>query len=275
MKETLEREIKLAPDDGFVLPELGGRRLPTRVFISTYHDTPDLRLARNGVTFRHRVEDGSGLWQLKLPRDAARLELEVGGPPARPPAELTALLPAYLRGAQLVPVARLRTRREVVHAAGAEIVDDSVAVLEGQRVSRRFREVEVELLDGDERTLRRLEKELRKAGARATERAAAEALPRARPRRDGRDAREHEEHAAGRGARDRAGSRVPRPSRARPGHPPRRRPGGAAPAPRRNAPAAGVPSRCEERSSTRSGRSRCVTRSAGWAGISARPAIST
>ena len=168
MKETLEREIKLAPDDGFVLPELGGRRLPTRVFISTYHDTPDLRLARNGVTFRHRVEDGSGLWQLKLPRDASRLELEVGGPPARPPAELTELLPAYLRGARLVPVARLRTRREVVHAEGAEIVDDSVVVLEGQRVSRRFREVEVELLDGDARTLRRLEKELRKAGARAT-----------------------------------------------------------------------------------------------------------
>ena len=168
MKETLEREIKLTPDEGFVLPELGGRRLPTRVFISTYHDTPDLRLARNGVTFRHRVEDGTGLWQLKLPRDAARLELEVGGPPARPPAELVALLPAYLRGATLVPVARLRTRREGIQARGAEIVDDSVAVLEGQRVSRRFREVEVELLDGDERTLRQLEKELRRAGAHAT-----------------------------------------------------------------------------------------------------------
>jgi CHAD domain-containing protein len=169
MKETLEREIKLAPEDGFVLPELGGRRLPTRVFISTYHDTQDLRLARHGVTFRHRVEDGAGLWQLKLPRDAARLELEVGGPPARPPVELMALIPAYLRGAQLVPVARLRTRREVVHVQGAEIVDDSVAVLEGQRVSRRFREVEVELLEGDERTLRRLEKQLRKAGAHATD----------------------------------------------------------------------------------------------------------
>ena len=167
MKETLEREIKLSPEEGFVLPELGGRRLPTRVFISTYHDTPDLRLARNGVTFRHRVEDGSGLWQLKLPRDAARLELELPGPPARPPAEMLALLPAYLRGAELVPVARLRTRREGVRAHGAEIVDDSVAVLEGQHVSRRFREVEVELLDGDERTLRRLEKDLRRAGARA------------------------------------------------------------------------------------------------------------
>jgi CHAD domain-containing protein len=168
VKETLEREIKLTPDEGFVLPELGGRRLPTRVFISTYHDTPDLRLARNGVTFRHRVEDGAGLWQLKLPRDAARLELELPGPPARPPAAMLGLLPAYLRGAELVPVARLRTRREGIQARGAEIVDDSVAVLEGQHVARRFREVEVELLDGDERTLRQLEKELRRAGAHAT-----------------------------------------------------------------------------------------------------------
>jgi hypothetical protein len=98
MKETLEREIKLSPREGFVLPELGGRRLPTRVFISTYHDTRDLRLARNGVTFRHRVEDGAGVWQLKLPRGAARLELEAPGAPARPPAELIALLSAYLRG---------------------------------------------------------------------------------------------------------------------------------------------------------------------------------
>jgi CHAD domain-containing protein len=168
MKETLEREIKLTPEEGFVLPELGGRRLPTRVFISTYHDTIDLRLARNGVTFRHRLEDGAGLWQLKLPRDAARLELELPGPPARPPAELVGLLPAYLRGAELVPVARLRTRREGIRARGAEIVDDSVAVLEGQHVTRRFREIEVELLDGDERTLRQLEKELRRAGAHAT-----------------------------------------------------------------------------------------------------------
>jgi CHAD domain-containing protein len=81
---------------------------------------------------------------------------------------MLALLPAYLRGRELVPIARLRTRREVMRAQGAEIVDDNVAVLEGQRVTRRFREVEVELLEGDERTLRQLEKELRKAGAAST-----------------------------------------------------------------------------------------------------------
>ena len=152
-----------------MLPELGGERLPTRVFVSTYHDTRDLRLARHGVTFRHRVEDGTGLWQLKLPRGAARIELELPGPPAHPPAEMLALVPAYLRGAELVPVARLRTRREGVRAQGAEIVDDNVSVIEGQRVARRFRELEVELLEGDERTLRRLEKELRRAGAEAAD----------------------------------------------------------------------------------------------------------
>ncbi len=168
MRQTLEREIKLSPGEGFVLPELGGRRLPTRVFISTYHDTPDLRLARNGVTFRHRVEDGAGVWQLKLPKDGVRLELELPGPPARPPSSFVELLPVFLRGAELVPVARLRTRREGIRARGTEIVDDSVAVLEGQHVSRRFREIEVELLDGDERALRRIEKELRRAGARPT-----------------------------------------------------------------------------------------------------------
>ena len=168
MRETLEREIKLAPGEGFVLPDLGGERLQTRVFISTYHDTHDLRLARHGVTLRHRVEDGAGLWQLKLPRGTARLELELPGQPARPPAEFVRLLPAYLRDSELVPVARLRTRREGIRARGAEIVDDDVTVLQGQRVTRRFREIEVELLEGDERTLRQLEKELRKAGATST-----------------------------------------------------------------------------------------------------------
>lgn len=165
MRKTLEREIKLATGEGFVLPELGGQPLPARTFVSTYHDTPDLVLARHGVTFRHRVEDGSGLWQLKLPQGAARIELEIPGPPARPPAQMLALLVALVRGREVVPVARLRTRREGVRAQGAEITQDSVAVLEGQRVTRRFHELEVELLEGDERALRRLERQLREAGA--------------------------------------------------------------------------------------------------------------
>ena len=165
MKETIEREVKLTAGEGFVLPELGGQAMPTRVFVSTYHDTADLRLARHGVTFRHRLEDGAGLWQLKLPHADSRLELERPGTAGVVPPELLELLPALLRDEKLVPVARLRTRREVVRAAGAEVVDDSVAVLDRQHVTRRFRELEVELLDGDEQTLRRLEAALRRAGA--------------------------------------------------------------------------------------------------------------
>jgi len=164
VKATVEREVKLAPRDGFVLPELG-EPLPLRQFTSTYHDTPDLVLARHGVTLRHRVERGTGVWQLKLPQGVARNELEQPGPPARPPLELTSLLVAFLRGRELEPVVRLRTRREGRRARGADVVYDVVSVLDGQRVTGRFRELEIELVNGGEKQLRRLEKELRSAGA--------------------------------------------------------------------------------------------------------------
>lgn len=165
MKRTLEREVKLQAESDFELPELGGERLDPRSFVSTYYDTQQHRLATHGVTLRHRVENGKGLWQLKLPRGAARLELEVEGGPVRVPEDLSALLVAYLRGEEPVPVARLRTRRQSVRVEGTEVVHDSVAVLDDQRVARSFDELEVELLEGDERVLRRLEKALRRAGA--------------------------------------------------------------------------------------------------------------
>ena len=165
MRETLEREVKLRAGEAFELPELGGEALEPRLFVSTYHDTADHRLARHGVTLRHRVENGKGLWQLKLPSGEARLELEAAGGPVAPPKEMLALLPAYLRDEPLVAVARLRTRRTGVRAQGAEIVHDTVAVLDEQRVERSFEELEVELLEGDEKALRRIEKALRRAGA--------------------------------------------------------------------------------------------------------------
>jgi CHAD domain-containing protein len=165
LRETVEREVKLSAPPGFALPELGGEMFEPRVFVSTYHDTADHRLARSSVTLRYRLENGRGLWQLKLPHGAARLELEREGGPAEPPADVMRLLPALLHGHELTPVARLRTRREGVRAQGAEIVHDSVAILDAQRVTGTFDELEVELLDGDVRALRRLEKALRRAGA--------------------------------------------------------------------------------------------------------------
>ena len=105
------------------------------------------------------------MWQLKLPHGNARLELEEPGAPTEPPEALSALLAGHLRGVPLLPIARLRTHREGVRADGAEVVHDTVAVLDHQRVTRSFEELEVELLDGDEKTLRRLERALRRAGA--------------------------------------------------------------------------------------------------------------
>ncbi len=166
LNETLERELKLRAGPEFELPELGGEPITPRVFDSTYHDTRDHRLARHGVTLRHRIENRRGLWQLKLPRGGvARLELEAPGTPAAPPDEIMSLLPAYLRGAPLLPVARLRTKRSGVRAQGAEIVFDEVTVLDERRVARSFEELEVELLEGDEKALRRIEQALRRAGA--------------------------------------------------------------------------------------------------------------
>jgi CHAD domain-containing protein len=168
LRETLERELKLSGGPEFSLSEaLEGEPLETRLFVSTYHDTADHRLAASGITLRHRVENGSGLWQLKLPQRAARLELEAPGGPVKAPAQLTRLLPALRRGQELVPVAVLRTRREGLRADGAEVVHDSVAVMDGEKVVHTFEELEVELVDGgDERSLRKIEKTLRRAGAR-------------------------------------------------------------------------------------------------------------
>jgi CHAD domain-containing protein len=174
VRATLERELKLRAPDGFALPDLGGDPLERRVFVSTYHDTEGLRLARAGATLRHRVENGRGLWQLKLPRGDGRLELETGGGPASPPGDMLALLPALTRGEELGAVARLRTRRVGFRVADngsvAEVTLDSVAVLDGQRVTRTWEEIEAEVVDGDAAILRRAGDELRRAGATEPER---------------------------------------------------------------------------------------------------------
>ena len=79
MKGFLEREVKLDPGAAFALPELPGRPLESRVFTSTYYDTPPRSLARGGITLRRRVENGLSHWQLKLPREDGRDELEAPG----------------------------------------------------------------------------------------------------------------------------------------------------------------------------------------------------
>jgi CHAD domain-containing protein len=170
VKATLERERKLTAAPGFRLPALPGERISERELNSTYHDTPDLRLAAGGVTLRYRTERGHGAWQLKLPHGEDRLELEYEGAPRSVPAPVLELLTARLRGTRPRPVARLRTRRSgVLLQSGdrdiAEVVTDAVDVFEGRRIVNRFDEIEVELVDGDTAALERIVRTLRMAGA--------------------------------------------------------------------------------------------------------------
>ena len=114
---------------------------------TVYHDTPDLRLARWGVSLRHRGGEG---WTLKLPSEGGdakaamgtvtpleRSELTFPGGPKKPPEAALAVVRAFVRSAQVVPVARLSTVRRRVRltdASGArlaEIVDDEKPGEEG------------------------------------------------------------------------------------------------------------------------------------------------
>ncbi len=153
-----ERELKLSAPPTFRLPSFeslglaAGREVEKRL-VTTYFDTPDLRLARWGVTLRYRAGES---WTVKVPEGAeagivVRDEIGFEGPAGRPPAAARALLRGLLRRDDPVPVARLRTVRrvrELTDETGgkvAEIDDDEVSVIDGRRLAARFRQVEVEL----------------------------------------------------------------------------------------------------------------------------------
>src|SRR5690348_10972420 len=174
MKAGVEREVKLRPGPGLRRVELDGRPIADRTLTSIYHDTDDLRLGRAGITLRLRLGCDAAVWQLKLPHDAARNELEWPAPSRRMPHEVMDLLVAHTRGRPLVAVATLRTERSgvVVTDDGvdvAEVVDDRVDVLADGDVVDRFEEIEVELIDGDQESLERLERLLLDAGARRSD----------------------------------------------------------------------------------------------------------
>lgn len=161
---NIEREVKLAAWGGFEMPPLDGvidgvtsRPITERKLDATYHDTSDLRLARSGVSLRHRAGDRLP-WTVKLPDGEAgpvmqRREISFDGPAAAMPPEARSLVAAYVRSAALAGVARLKTVRNGIELlvdgdVVAEVVDDEVSVYHGRRLASRFREVEVEVTDG-------------------------------------------------------------------------------------------------------------------------------
>jgi CHAD domain-containing protein len=169
MRATDEHELKLDAPAGFRLPPLGGRPLTPRVFTSVYYDVPGGSLADGGITLRRRTENGQGVWQLKLPAEDSRLELEAEGQPGQPPEQLLALLHAHLRRGPLERVAELRTHRsgELVARNGttAEVTADEVTVLDSSEASNHFVEVEIELKDGAPDGLDEIADEVVSAGA--------------------------------------------------------------------------------------------------------------
>lgn len=183
-----EIELKLAVDDGFELPMLEStatgvaavRERSPADLRATYFDTTDLRLARSGITLRHRTgESERNGWTLKLPVDGAdglgaaavREEHFFQGGRAGPPPEAVNLVTAYVRGSSLRRVARVQTQRRswaLTDEDGgelAELASDEVSVLDKRRKVILFRELELEARMLDRDGLDRIARELTKAGA--------------------------------------------------------------------------------------------------------------
>ncbi|MBA2252523.1 MAG: CYTH and CHAD domain-containing protein [Nitrospirales bacterium] len=167
---AIERETKLSVDRRFRLPKLKGQGLPQRVLTSTYYDTSNYRLAHAKITLRRRTENRRSVWQLKLPCDTARREIEMPGAAGAPPAALQDLLVVHLQGQGLIPVATLRTWRTGIRVHGqkdasADVVLDRVSVLKDRHVAHSFRELEIERVSGKDDLRSHLEETLRKSGA--------------------------------------------------------------------------------------------------------------
>ena len=165
------KTVELEAGEEFKLPPLDGRLLAPRVYTETFYDTARGRLDQAGFTLSRRLENGQGIWRLRVTCDgASTLDLEALGGPAEPPDELRELITAASAGFTLAPAARVRTRSTNLRVkAGsrslARIDVAWIAVLDGQRPARSFCQIELEPLSADRKEFARLEKALRKAGA--------------------------------------------------------------------------------------------------------------
>ncbi|MFI8965681.1 CHAD domain-containing protein [Streptomyces sp. NPDC053493] len=140
-----------------------------------YYDTPDLRLAADSLTLRRRTGGADEGWHLKFPV-AVGIRDEIRAPLSETlPASLAGLLRSRVRHADVVPVVRLRSSRDVRHLRAAdgtllaEISHDTVHAtrLPGGETAT-WTEIEVELADGlddtGDRILDAVEEQLAQAG---------------------------------------------------------------------------------------------------------------
>jgi CHAD domain-containing protein len=196
-----ERTVRLAVPVAFALPDLRADPIVAEAraedpveLLAGYWDTADLRLARHGITLRHRDGDQRGpRWTLVLPEprrkragrartngSIRRREIELDGADDRVPALAIDLVTAYVRTAPLTEIAKLRTRRcrwslvRTDGAVAAVLDDDDVSVLDDGTTISRFREIELDGRAAKRVELDRLATILRSAGA-----VDAEPIPRA------------------------------------------------------------------------------------------------
>jgi inorganic triphosphatase YgiF len=173
-RAVMEVERKFSVHGLYRLPNVTGDHtgvasvdhVPPVTLRATYFDTDDLRLAREGITLRRRVGGPDEGWHLKLPvagarrgtREELRLPLHTQVADEAPvPERLADLVRAYVRQAEMAPIATLVTERTTQLLRDGdgrvlgELVDDTVSVLAGDapdddsHVAARFRELELEL----------------------------------------------------------------------------------------------------------------------------------
>ncbi len=166
--QAIEREVKLDVPEGWTLPDLAGVGGAAAVadagvhqLAAVYHDTADHRLLAGRATLRRRTGGTDPGWHLKLPgggptgTDRLEVRHDHKRPPRAIPADLVALARSRTRGAGLAPVMELATERHAHHLRApdtsvlAEVVVDEVTATPPGGPAQAWREVEVELVDGD------------------------------------------------------------------------------------------------------------------------------
>ncbi|MEH0633696.1 CYTH and CHAD domain-containing protein [Streptomyces bottropensis] len=164
---------------------------------AVYYDTPDERLAAASITLRRRTGGSDAGWHLKLPVSAGVRD-EIRAPLSDTlPHELKGLVRSRVRGAELVPLVRLlstRDVRELLDANGTLLAEVSVDAVVAERLTEdgrtaQWSEIEVELADdGDPAFLDKVDKKLRKAGVRPSDSPSklARALQETAPKKGGR-----------------------------------------------------------------------------------------
>jgi inorganic triphosphatase YgiF len=177
--QEVERKFDLDPDQP--LPDLVGGPVasigPEVVsrLEATYVDTDSLALAAAKITLRRRTGGDDAGWHLKLPKSGdTRTELRrpLGESVRAVPEELLDQVRAVVRDQGVQPVAVLRTTRTERHLYAADgtdlavLADDTVEAerLVGTPGQFAWRELEVELVHGDDAVLQSVAETLAAGG---------------------------------------------------------------------------------------------------------------